>query len=281
VSVLSACCKNAHRPKGPEVFKPGARVTLECPAEASSQGPISIEVKLDADARTYWDNQGILDDALEILLVRRDRPGMLAVAKADRATIALPSPSLPGRPSDKELSRDVSRVTEQKSYDVLAYGRRHEGAAEYSVIASFADAWAGPTRLKVVDSAGDLAPEVGEASLAPAAQQAEPVPASHGVIARIGEIAGRPAIIGAFRTHTPKSKAAMLFGSIVMARLRPTGGISQLQFRPVHRRERNDLVGGFAVPVSALAPAPDFGRYVLFAFVGDEDTAASVVQIPP
>jgi hypothetical protein len=56
----------------------------------------------------------------------------------------------------------------------------------------------------------------------------------------------------------------------------------QRQFRLTYSRDRNDVSGGFAVPLSALDSinplAP--GRYALFSFVGNESAAATVVQIP-
>jgi hypothetical protein len=101
LTVFSACCKNVRQAKVVSTFKSGSAVALRCPAEASSRGPILIEVSLDADARTYWDNQGVIDAALQIMLVRTDRPGLLSVAKSDPAAMMSPSSPLPGRPSEE------------------------------------------------------------------------------------------------------------------------------------------------------------------------------------
>jgi hypothetical protein len=280
-ATISACCRKVPAPKGPENFHSSAALTLRCPEEASSKGPIPVEVTLDADARTYWDNQGILTDAVDIILVRRDRPGMLSVAKLDPAAMMLPSPPLVGRPSDKKLAEDASRVIENENYDVLAYGRHHDGAAEYFVIASFADAWAGPTRLKVVDPAGPLAPDESETNPAPAAPSPKSMPpATPGLFARIEKVANSSAVIGAFRTSAAKNAELMPFASIVMARLQPKGGISAGQFRLVCTQDKKDVIGSFAVPVAALNPSPLPGRYVLFVFVGDESTTPTVIEIP-
>ena len=279
-ATISACCRKVPAPKGPENFHSSAALTLRCPEEASSKGPIPVEVTLDADARTYWDNQGILTDALDILLVRRDRPGMLAVAKLDPAAMMLPSPPLVGRPSDKKLAEDMSRVIENENYDVLAYGRRHDGAAEYFVVASFADAWAGPIRLRVVDPAGPLALDESETNPAPAAPSPKCMPpAAHGMFARVEKISDSSAVIGAFRTNAAKNAEPRPFASIVMARLQPKGGTFAGQFRLVFTQDKNDIIGSFAVPIAALNPPPSPGRYVLFAFVGDESTTPTIVEI--
>jgi len=278
LAALSSCCKKVPRPQGPTIATPGARVTLDCPAEAPSQGPIPFTITLDADARTYWDNQGILDEALQVVLIRRDRPGMRFVAKTAPGAIMLPNPPLPGRPSEEVLAKDASRTTEVKEYDLLAYGQSHKGTAEYFVVASFADAWAGPRRLSVVDPAGPMVAEI-RAPLVLPAQQAVQSPTAHGLQAGVSEGRGHPSVFGAFRVSAAADPSSAPFVSIVMARLRSSGGISYGQFRLSHARDRDDLVGSFGVPISLLTPAPVQGRYVLFAFVGDESSGAKVVEI--
>ena len=283
LTVLSACCKNVRQAKVMDAFKSGSAVTLRCPAEVSSQGPIPIEVSLDADARTYWDNQGVIDEALQIMLVRTDRPGLLFVAKSDPAAMMQPSSPLPGRPSVEELARSPAHVVQKNSYDVLAYGRQHRGAAEYFVVAAFSDAWSGPTRLKVVDLDGPMVPEQREADLPLANQWNEPIPAGHGVSVKIGEIAGHPAVFGAFRTNAAKHDGGVPFATIVLARLGPTGGTLQRQFRLAYTRDKEDVIGGFVVPLSTLDELNQSvgpGRYVVFAFVNGESAPTSLVQIP-
>jgi hypothetical protein len=280
----SACHSGTRRSDGPNVPRPSAAVKLRCPGEAPSRGPIPVEVTLDADARTYWDNQGILDQALSIVLVRRDRPGLMAVAKVDPSAMMMPPSPLPGRPSDEALARDSARVTEQKSYDVLAYGRQHPGAADYFVVAAFADAWAGPVRLRVTDPSSSHGPTPDVSGLVAAAAQAEAqnpaIPSSPAVVVRLGEHGGKAAIVGGFRA--PSDKLPNPFITLLLANLRPTGGTLVRQFRLPVRQDNTDLVGGFAVPLSALDtpnPAPAAGRYALFAFVGDQAAAPTIVEL--
>jgi hypothetical protein len=287
LSMFSACHRGTRRSDGPSVPRPSAAVKLQCPGEAPSRGPIPVEVTLDANARTYWDNQGILDQALSIVLVRRDRPGLMTVAKVDPSAMVMPPSPLPDRPSDEALARDGARVTEQKSYDVLAYGRQHPGAADYFVVATFADAWAGPVRLGVTDPSGPLAPTPDVSGLAAATAQAQgqaenpAIPSSPAVVTRLGEQGGKPAIVGGFRV--PADKGPDPFVTLLLANLRTTGGTLVRQFRLPARQDNADLVGGFAVPLSALDtpnPSPAAGRYVLFAFVGDQAAVPTIVDLP-
>jgi len=278
----AACChRKARHVQDPAPFQPAAVVKLECPSEAPSRGPLPIEVVLDADARTYWDNQGVLDQALHVFLVRRDRPGVLAIAKVDPSALMAPPAPLPGRPSDSALARDRARIVEHKHYDVLAYGRQHPGAASYFVLATFADAWAGPAPLTVTDPAGPLAPSLDAAGLPPADEPPSPsIPGSPGVVARLAEHAGKPAIVGGFRTADGATGAAVL--TLVLGHLRPAGGALVRQLELVSRPEKGERVGGFAVPLSALDrpnPSPPIGRHVLFAFVGPEAAPPAVIEI--
>ena len=128
-----------------------------------------------------------------------------------------------------------------------------------------------------------MAPEQREVDLTPATPWNEPVPAARGVIVRTGEMAGYPAVFGAFRTSAPKNDGVAPFATIVLARLGPKGGMLQRKFRLAYRHDREHVVGGFAVPISALDPLnPTIGsgRYAVFAFVGEESATASLVQIP-
>jgi hypothetical protein len=277
----SSCHRKARQADGPTPFQPAAIVQLQHPREAPSGGPIPLEVTLNADARTYWDNQGVLDQALHVLAVRTDAAGVLAIAKVDPAAMVAPPAPLPGRPSPAELAADGSRTVEHKQYDLLAYGRRHAGAASYFVVATFADAWAGPSRLTVTDPGGALPPTTDVTTLpAPTKLPDHQVPSAMGLIVRLSSDAAAPAIIGSFRTRTDQPGELCL--TIVLGRLQSTGGALVRQFRVAAWPEGSERVGSFAVPLALLDrpnPAPTTGRYVLFAFVGGEASIATVVEI--
>lgn len=277
---VSGCYKSSRETHNLDTFRSTSTVTMNCPATAPAGGPILIGVTMDADARTYWDNQGVIDQALQVLLVRSDRPGVLYLAKTDPAASLLPVEPLPGRPSNEELAKgDKGRVSEHKEYDLRAYGRGHAGGAQYHVLASFADAWAGPTALRVVD-ATPLPPELDEAALPVADQGDHAIPPSQGLALRLVERRGRPAVVGAFRRPSVRTATEAAFVSIVMARRRALGGTSYGQFRVASTRlAESDQLGTFAVPLSALAPTPEPGRYVLFAFVGELAASALTVDV--
>src|SRR6476646_2908862 len=106
-------------------------ISLNCPAEAESSAAIPVEIEMAADARTYWDNNGILDHALTVALVRRDAPGLRFLPKIDPNAIMLPDEPLPGRPSEASLDADRDLTVETKVFDVGdGFGALRAGAAE-------------------------------------------------------------------------------------------------------------------------------------------------------
>lgn len=280
-AATSSCHRKARQADGPPPFQPAATVQLQHPREAPSSGPIPFEVTLNADARTYWDNQGVIDQALHVLLIRSDASGVLAIAKVDPAAMITPPLPLPGRPSPAELAADGSRTVEQKQYDLLAYGRAHPGAASYFVVATFADTWTGPSRLTVTDANGALPPTTDVTTSPAVVELTDPqIPSATGLTVRLSAHAAAPAIVGSFRTRTDQPGELCL--TLVLGRLQPTGGALVRQFRVPARQEGSERVSGFAVPLSLLDrpnPAPATGRYVLFAFVGNEASSATVVEL--
>lgn len=281
---LAACHRSARQPVVLDAFQPVAAVTLHCPVEASPRGPIPLDVTMVADARTYWDNQGLIDEALQVIVVRRDSPGLMAIASTDPAAIMQPTPALPGRPSDEAMARDQSRITQQKQFDLAPYVRPRAGASAYFVVSTFSDAWAGPYSLKVVDSAGrPMSSADGTGIIGNAEAWTEPTLATRGVAIRMDNVVGTLAVVGSFRAGAANTEKPEMFATIVLAPLRPKGGLLSGQFRLLAKHQGDDVVGGFAVPLSMLVSRdtkPDPGRYVLFAFVGDEAAKARVFQIP-
>ncbi|HET9956267.1 MAG TPA: hypothetical protein VFQ61_17285 [Polyangiaceae bacterium] len=288
--LLSSCAKDAQRRESSApsaaVGAPGtaapqrasAAVTLKCPPEAPSAGPIPIQVTLNADARTYWDNQGVLDNALEVLLIRRDQPGLISIAKVDPDAMMLPQSPPRGRPSDAELASDRARIIEQKQYDLLAYGRAHPGAGDYFVVATFADAWTGPTELRIKDAAGPMAPDPASAQLALAEAGDAPIPAAPSATGTV-RVSERAAVVGAFREIATSSEPVL---TIVLARLRSSGGVLTRQYRLTLQHDKRDLIGTFSVPLASLSapnPAPS-GRHVLFVFVGNQSATPNVIEVP-
>jgi hypothetical protein len=182
------------------------------------------------------------------------------------------------------MARDQSRITQQKQFDLAPYVRPRAGASAYFVVSTFSDAWAGPYSLKVVDSAGrPMSSADGTGIIGNAEAWTEPTLATRGVAIRMDNVVGTLAVVGSFRAGAANTEKPEMFATIVLAPLRPKGGLLSGQFRLLAKHQGDDVVGGFAVPLSMLVSRdtkPDPGRYVLFAFVGDEAAKARVFQIP-
>ena len=74
---------------------PPPGVYLKVPQRAPAAGPIPLHVAMVADMPTYYANNGILDNALEVVLVRRDAAGVRLLAKVDPHAIMLEDTPLP------------------------------------------------------------------------------------------------------------------------------------------------------------------------------------------
>jgi len=106
-------------------------------------------------------NRGLLD------VVGRRKDPAYQRSRWNRASV---ESGAAGRASEEVLAKHASRTTEVKESDLLAYAQSHKGTAEYFVVASFADAWAGPRRLRVVDAAGPMVAEIRAPLVLPAQQ---------------------------------------------------------------------------------------------------------------
>jgi len=133
-------------------------ITLTCPSEASGTEPIPVKVEMRGNMRTYWDNDGIIDKALTVAILRRDRPGLRFLDKIDPNVIMLPDEPLPGRPSDEVLDADPAMVTELKTFDAAPLPQSQPGSAEYLVTGAFSNWWAGVRELRVLDPLNRVRP---------------------------------------------------------------------------------------------------------------------------
>ena len=261
-------------------------VKLRCPSDAAASGPIPVEVEMTADARTYWDNQGILDNALTVALVRRDRPGLQFLAKVDREAIMSPESVLPGRPADADLDADTSVTVEEKTLDARG-GSVDAGAAEYFVIAAFSKWWVMPGRLRIQDSQGRVRafpdrPRPIDTRLDRRARR-EQTPI--GLSITKDRVDGRAVLRASLRGprsagphDTVASRPEKPWLTVLGFHLRERGGASGGLFA---LGERNGVVGEVdaVVPFSALTPAVNGGRWIFFAFVGDESSAPTEILL--
>src|SRR5690242_9208371 len=161
---------------------PPPGVSLRVPASADSSAPIPLDVTMVANMPVYYANDGILDKSLNVVLVRRDAPGVCFLAKIDPQALMLPDPVL--RPPRVDPAKDPSVVREKRTLDPLQYGVTHEGAADYHVFATFAHWLTEPEPLTIQHPRNSLpvGPHGHAPSPAPHIQQALPAaPAFRGV----------------------------------------------------------------------------------------------------
>jgi hypothetical protein len=207
---------------------------------------------------------------------------MIAVAKIDPAAHMLPNNPLPGRPRDEELDKSSGWTVERHNYDLLGYGRRHPGAADYFVLGTFSDACTDPIKLRITDPRGPMPPEPDDLNLKTAAPGGDTPPDSRGVAARLDWLDGRVTVTGAFRVAADAAGEPAPVASIVVAYLRPTGGVILGQVWVPHTQERDDLVGSFQLPVAGLRRSGSeltAGRYALYVFVGNEAAPVRVFKV--
>src|SRR4026207_806078 len=122
-------------------------VYLKVPQRAPASGPIPVRVAMVADMPTYYANNGILDNALEGVLVRRDAPGVRFMMKIDPHAIMLADTPLPAPADSRHLQ---GAVTEERTLDLLGYGAAHPGAAAYHLFAAFSQ-WVSDSQPLVVE----------------------------------------------------------------------------------------------------------------------------------
>jgi hypothetical protein len=205
---------------------------------------------------------------------------MMALPLVDPYLHMLPSPPRPGRPSERKLDESSESITRKEAADLLGYGRKHGGSAEYFVLAAFSDSWHGPGRMRFTDPSGPREPDTLEPI--PASDWSEPPPTGRGVVARLVWLNGKVAVVGGFRVAAAPVDSQPPFLSIVLARLRSTGGVVTGQVGLPARREQDEVLGSFKVFVQDLRLARgelEPGKYALFAFVGAEAAPVHVFTV--
>ncbi len=261
-------------------------IQIRVPLQTQADSPEPIAVRMMADLPVFHANNGILDRALEIVLVRRDMPGIAFLPKTDPDILFVPEPALDRTATGGTLQQ----VSEERRIGLLDFGARHDGAASYFVFATFAR-WVSPVHPMEVRhplhsvGPGDARP-VREQP--PALLEAlPPVPPERGVRARQSK--SHPGHIeGILRTpfRLPLMRgdaAAPPYVSIAAVRLDDQGGVSAASFLFDPKTEGTDFVARFSLPLSELGPplaAAAPCRLRIMVFSGDYQAPAFEIDPP-
>ncbi len=261
-------------------------INIEVPEKAPSFGPIPLLATMVADIQTYNANNGILDKALNIALVRRDAPGLKFVSKLDPHVWMEPETPLPPPPPGTDLE-NAGFINEERKFDMLDYGMEHDGAADYYVLASFAEWIAQVAPLAIENKTHSMAAE--EAMPAPPIMSDEKItipspPDIPGIVAQIND-KGLTRIEGGLRVPIkppkfPDEQASEPFVTIVVVRLAPSGGMAGGSFFVDSDFEGKDHVAQFMIPIASFSSNSEPGKYRVFVFSGDEIAEPLDFQVP-
>lgn len=254
-------------------LSPGVEISL--PSEAEFNAPILVQVLMVADLPTHLANKGIPDTALDIVMVRRDGPGVGLVSTLDPSAIMLPDEPLPPPPPGTDLE-NAGFISESRTFDILGFDAEHDGAADYFVFASFAGRLSSLHTLSIIhpshrlpDSDFPQAPGVpfdtGETPVPP--------PIAPGVVARLsnGEEMKVDGALRIERSASPFSDTEFppAFVTVLAVRVDANGGVSGASFTVPAEVDGNEYVGAFSIPLSRLAPELEPGNYFLLVFSGN------------
>jgi len=257
------------------VTNPGIQIKVD--SQYAFSGPMPVHVTMVADMPTYYANNGILDKAMELFLIRRDAPGIQQIAKLDPHAIMDPDTPLPPPVPGEEPS---GLISEERTLDGLAYGAEHQGAADYFVVGVFAGYLSDPQRTSIVADFQRL-PAATTQKIPPYVEDKKhkllPLPLEPGIAARpqTEPVAG---VEGAFRiaehpAYMDGEPATPPFVTIVAARIDPQGGVSSGSFivdSTIEKTiEKLNQIGQFFIPFGLLTPEPAPGHYRVIVFCGD------------
>jgi hypothetical protein len=260
-----------------------ATVTVDHPVRPEHPSACRFQVTLHATPDIHRANRGILDRALEVILVRRDAPGVRYLPKDDPRAILLPDSELP--PEAPPLPPGCDAMDPGTFHATLDLGLldgsvSHDGSARYYVFAAFADAWADPRPLFLDDPRGPLPPF--QTPLMPPPRDPSATDVQHvflrkpGVHVRFYPSSGVPRLAGVFRVD-PSGPAIVTF---VAQRLRPTGGVVTALFATSPQPFEGALQGEFVVPLASFLSGTEGETLRLLTFVGDELAPPLTFTVP-
>jgi hypothetical protein len=254
-----------------------AGVQIDVPARSAADASVPIVVTMTADVPTYYANNGILDRALQVVLVRRDAPGVGFLAKTDPSGLFLPEPPL-AVPADAAQQKGL--VREERAFRLTDYGAKHDGAASYFVLATFARWASEPLPMEIDHPQRSVGP--GDAMPAPPRLPlterllASP-PRSQGVAAAV--VDGLPQRIdGVLRVpfRLPRFCGGSASGpwvTLVVWQPGAEGRTAALCLQLEPRSEGTDHVAAFSIPLNGLSPRLATGPARAWVFSGDHRCA--------
>lgn len=263
-----------------------ATVTVDHPIRPDAPEACHFHVALSADPSVHRANNGILDRALEVVLVRRDAPGVRYLAKDDPHVLMLADslmpPDAPPLPPGCE-AMDPGTFEATLDLALTDDERTHEGSARYYVLASFADAWADPRPLFIDHHRGPL-PSPRVPSPPPRDPSATDVVQAmllrDGVSARFYPTGGVPRIAGAFRVTSARGVDEPVAVTVVAQRLRASGGVGSALFSVDAQHFDGALHGQFVIPLASFLSAAVGEPVRALVFVGDELASPLFFEVP-
>jgi hypothetical protein len=259
-------------------------IQIKVDPRLASSSPMLVHVTMVADMAIYNANNGILDKAMEVVMVRRDAPGILKIAKLDPHAIMQPDIPLPPPVPGKEPS---GFIKEERILDILAYGGAGaQGAADYFVVGVFAGSLSDPHQTSIDDTyrrppAVDV--KIAPPSAADTGKSLLSAIPDHGIVSQPKErpVAG---VEGAFLIRQPTGilageKPPTAFVTIVAARRDPHGGVSCGTFLVDTTDDQLNRTGHFFIPFKMLTPEPPPGRYRILVFAGDYQAASFEMEV--
>ena len=264
-----------------------AALTLRHPFRAPHDGPVPLRLQLEADPELHRALDGALDQALDVVLVRRDLPGVRFVTTFDPRALDVTIPPLPPgappQPTPGAVSPGVFR--EDRTFDLHDHGAAHLGSADYYVFAAFATAYTDPRPMRV-EHPSVVLPGWSFQELPEARETSDTMvmpPATHAVMASYRLDDAGPRVVGAIRCQARAvvgSTPSPPFLTVVVIHRRPHGGVSAASFvAPPYLRD-GDHVGMFSIPLAAVLPEDRPGPCRILVFCGDELSAPLDAVLP-
>lgn len=268
--------------------KPG--IVIRAPHHLSPARAIPLKIDVEADVRTDDALGGSLIDAVSLVLVRQDRPGVFSSAAYNPHEIGYPEERGVGRASSSPPPHRDSRDSSGQMVEYnLGHGVVDRGSGRYFLLGGFAKWWAAPQVIHISDPDGPAPVDDRPVPVAATAIAPPFVPPSRPIL-ELGELVGRhflrvklpPAARGAHAA--PAEKAGRPFFTIVGFHLQNHGGTVGRVFTP--QVPAGSASAGIEATVSFVSLDRDrmnrreiSGNWVFLLFNGDQASEPLTVTL--